>query len=98
VHIKSHNSGFLVDKVYIYVIILNMSRETRTVFNFEHAQQLFEKSGRTTAWVAEKIGISIPYLNMVLNGTRTPSLPVIKLLASLIECREQDLLSEDAAS
>jgi transcriptional regulator with XRE-family HTH domain len=64
------------------------------MFKHQIAREKFDKSGRTIAWIAEYIGITASHLREVLNGSRPPSLPVVKLLALALECSEAELLSQ----
>lgn len=56
------------------------------------AKELVRDSGRTREWIAEYIGIELQTLTKILNESARPSLPVIKLLAQAIGCKEDDLL------
>jgi transcriptional regulator with XRE-family HTH domain len=39
--------------------------------------------GHTQQWLADELGITASYVAMILNGHRTPSLPVAKQLEDL---------------
>lgn len=65
--------------------------------NVERVRQLIKSEGRTQIWVAEKCGIEAAYLSQILAGRRSPSLPVIKMLASVLNTDEGDLFLNQAS-
>jgi transcriptional regulator with XRE-family HTH domain len=63
-------------------------RKTTVHFNKETARELIKASGRTQVWYAKQMGISRNYLSQMLSGGRSPSRPIIKLLAQSLEVEE----------
>ena len=61
------------------------------MWNFILVRERLEAEGRTTRWLAQKVGLDIKSLGNVLRG-RKPSLPVIKLISISLDIPEEDLL------
>lgn len=60
----------------------------------EAARRLMDEKGLKTSWLAEQCGIGVTSLRNILRGSK-PSLPVIKLMAQALGCRESDLIEPD---
>lgn len=61
--------------------------------NVARTRELIEINGRTRRWLAEKCGISLNYLNLILVGERSPRRPIVKLLAQALDVSEDDLFT-----
>lgn len=61
------------------------------MWNFEKANELLKKEGRTKEWFAKQCGVTLDTLYHFLAGRRKPSLPVLKLMAMALNCDESDL-------
>lgn len=69
----------------------------KTKLDRERVRELIELEGRTQRWVAKQCGISDNYLSQILSGDRDPSLPVIKMLASVLKTDEDALTKSEAS-
>ncbi len=56
------------------------------------AVQLLEEQGRTRKWLAKQCEIEVESLNHLLAGRRSPSRPVLKLLAQALNTSVDHLL------
>lgn len=54
--------------------------------------------GRTQQWLAERIGVTPNYVNMILSGARTPSLRVAKRLQDVTGISAVKFIATDVAS
>ncbi len=66
----------------------------QTTWNAARAKELVKLSGFTREHVAKEVGIEPGSLNNILNGT-VPSLPVVKLLAHVLGCKESEFWASD---
>ncbi len=71
--------------------IARMNVTARQTIDAEKTKQLVLASGRTKKWLADKCGISVPYLNLILNDKRSPGRPLVKLLAIALDVDEEAL-------
>jgi transcriptional regulator with XRE-family HTH domain len=69
----------------------------KTNLDRNRVRELIEEEGRTQKWVAKQCGITDKYLSQILTGTRSPSLPVIKLLAAVLKTEESALVIPKAS-
>lgn len=69
----------------------------KTQLDRERVRELIELEGRTQKWVAKQCGITDKYLSQILTGSRDPSLPVIKMLASVLKTDEGTLIRHEAS-
>ena len=57
--------------------------------------KLVEQSGFKTSWIAERVGLQAQSLRLILNGQRSPSAPVLKLLALTLNTTEEAILLKE---
>ena len=60
-------------------------------WNPARAKKLIELRGRTRRWVARQCGVEPKTFNHYLAGKRNPSMPVLMLMAQVLETTVQDL-------
>jgi transcriptional regulator with XRE-family HTH domain len=60
--------------------------------NLEKLNALIEKSGFKTSHIANRVGLEVGTLRLIISGRRKTSRPVIKLLAQVLHVEEKELL------
>lgn len=63
-------------------------------WRFERARELIDESGYTHKHIARKVGIEPNTLSHLLSGRRNPGLPLLILLAHVLETTPDELWPE----
>lgn len=61
----------------------------------DRALRQLENEGRTRAWVAKYCGMTPQSINNFLAGRRSPTKPILKLMAQALNTTESYLMGED---
>ena len=58
-------------------------------------QDELSRSGLTNNELAKRLGVSISYVGMLKLGTRKPSVPLAKKIATVLGCKWTDFFEDD---
>ncbi len=60
--------------------------------NTEKLQKQMAKKAMNNSQLSKSVGVSEPYISMIVNGLRIPNVLVAKKIATALECKIEDLL------
>lgn len=62
---------------------------------YNKIQLILDKKGKTQAWLAEKIGKSLPSVNKYCNNTTQPTIKMLYVIATALDVDVKSLLVDN---